>query len=149
MLTLPTAPPPEPRQSSLGGLRRFGTNVMNRRKSLVQPSGRGSIFPDRKPRIPFPSLKRDAQSRDQIPESPMSSPMVPGPDRPETSIATSDGHQEPQSPSEPQHPNWNNIEPFATQPQLAPVATNGVSSSGEDHDPKHKATNHSNEVCSL
>ncbi|PYI21615.1 hypothetical protein BO99DRAFT_71779 [Aspergillus violaceofuscus CBS 115571] len=82
------APPvPEPRHSTpLGGLKRLGT-VMNRRRSIVQPSGGGPFFSDKKHRSPFASFKR-GDSRDlQIPETPPE-----GSDRPGTALSTQEGH---------------------------------------------------------
>ncbi|KAE8353636.1 Muniscin C-terminal mu homology domain-containing protein [Aspergillus coremiiformis] len=77
----PPAPEPQPRHSTpLGGLKRLGT-VMNRRKSIVQPSGGTPFFSDKKHRSPFASFKR-GDSRDmQIPESP-----PPGEERPGTAL---------------------------------------------------------------
>lgn len=60
---------------------------MNRRRSIVQPSGGGPFFSDKKHRSPFASFKR-GDSRDlQIPETPPE-----GSDRPGTALSTQEGH---------------------------------------------------------
>ncbi|KAL3468016.1 Muniscin C-terminal mu homology domain-containing protein [Aspergillus heterothallicus] len=76
-------PVPEPRHgTAFGGLRRLGT-VMNRRKSVVIPSGGPS---EKKYRSPF-SFKR-GDSRDmQIPEDPR-------PERPGTALTSQDSYTE-------------------------------------------------------
>ncbi|KAL3479792.1 Muniscin C-terminal mu homology domain-containing protein [Aspergillus californicus] len=77
----PPPPVPEPRHgTALGGLRRLGT-VMNRRKSIVIPSG-GPL--EKKYRSPF-SFKR-GNSGEQIPEE--------LPERPETAITQHDGYSD-------------------------------------------------------
>jgi hypothetical protein len=61
-------PEAQPRHTPLGGLRRLGT-VMNRRKSVVVPTGPFDRKAEKK-RSPFSAFKR-SDSRDlQIPESP-------------------------------------------------------------------------------
>ncbi|KAE8366102.1 Muniscin C-terminal mu homology domain-containing protein [Aspergillus caelatus] len=84
----PPAPEPQPRHSTpLGGLKRLGT-VMNRRKSIIQPSGGAAFFSDKKHRSPFASFKR-GDSRDmQIPES------LPDEERPGTALTTQENHNE-------------------------------------------------------
>ncbi|KAE8402621.1 Muniscin C-terminal mu homology domain-containing protein [Aspergillus pseudonomiae] len=84
----PPAPEPQPRHSTpLGGLKRLGT-VMNRRKSIMQPSGGAAFFSDKKHRSPFASFKR-GDSRDmQIPES------LPDEERPGTALTTQENHNE-------------------------------------------------------
>ncbi|PWY77547.1 hypothetical protein BO70DRAFT_294795 [Aspergillus heteromorphus CBS 117.55] len=122
-------PVPEPRHSTpLGGLKRLGT-VMNRRRSIVQPSGAGPFFSsDKKHRSPFASFKR-GDSRDmQIPETPPE-----GSERPGTALTAHDSHTE--VPSIPSEPNEN--EGFAgvvsnSMPQSAPPTANG-SASHEQH----------------
>ncbi|KAE8167126.1 Muniscin C-terminal mu homology domain-containing protein [Aspergillus tamarii] len=84
----PPAPEPQPRHiTPLGGLKRLGT-VMNRRKSIIQPSGGAAFFSDKKHRSPFASFKR-GDSRDmQIPES------LPDEERPGTALTTQESHNE-------------------------------------------------------
>ncbi|KAJ5711327.1 hypothetical protein N7488_005483 [Penicillium malachiteum] len=72
------APEPQPRHTSLGGLRRLGT-VMGRRKSMAAgPSGGFDKKADKK-RSPFGPFKRSDSAREmQIPESPPSTADRPG-----------------------------------------------------------------------
>ncbi|KAF7717472.1 Uncharacterized protein PECH_000479 [Penicillium ucsense] len=74
-----TAPEPVPRHTPLGGLRRLGT-VMNRRKSVITPTGGGfDRKAEKKHRSPFSSFMRSDSSREaQIPESPPRTADRPG-----------------------------------------------------------------------
>ncbi|PYH99691.1 hypothetical protein BO71DRAFT_415409 [Aspergillus ellipticus CBS 707.79] len=120
-------PVPEPRSTPLGGLKRLGT-VMNRRRSIVQPSGGAPFFSDKKHRSPFASFKRGDARDMQIPETPPE-----GSDRPGTALTAHDSHTEISSiPS-----GSNENEGFAgmvsnSTPQSAPPTANG-SASQEPH----------------
>ncbi|KAE8316780.1 Muniscin C-terminal mu homology domain-containing protein [Aspergillus transmontanensis] len=84
----PPAPEPQPRHSTpLGGLKRLGT-VMNRRKSIIQPSGGAAFFSDKKHRSPFASFKRGDSREMQIPEA------LPDEERPGTALTTQENHNE-------------------------------------------------------
>ncbi|RAQ41357.1 hypothetical protein AFGD_011125 [Aspergillus flavus] len=84
----PPAPEPQPRHTTpLGGLKRLGT-VMNRRKSIIQPSGGAAFFSDKKHRSPFASFKRGDSREMQIPES------LPDEERPGTALTTQENHNE-------------------------------------------------------
>ncbi|PLB43474.1 hypothetical protein P170DRAFT_369680 [Aspergillus steynii IBT 23096] len=121
----PTAP--EPRHNTpLGGLKRLGT-VMNRRKSMVQPSG-GPFFSEKKHRSPFASFMRSDSARDtQIPESPPSTA-----DRPGTALTTQESPQETRetvrNASEPSDRDGAGAGPSSPEPQSAPGTANGTTS---------------------
>lgn len=111
---------PEPRHP-LGGLKRLGTVMNSRRKSIAQPGG--SFFMDKKNRSPFASFKR-GDSRDmQIPESP-----PPGADRPDTAFTTQDSFSETQrNQSESRdREGLGAVISTSPEPQSAPTATNGA-----------------------
>ncbi|PYH48362.1 uncharacterized protein BP01DRAFT_388993 [Aspergillus saccharolyticus JOP 1030-1] len=119
------APPaPEPRHSTpLGGLKRLGT-VMNRRRSIVQPSGGGPFFSDKKHRSPFASFKR-GDSRDlQIPETPPE-----GSDRPGTALTSQEGPSESLNiPGEfPEHEDFNRTAPSPVSQPAAASANGDIS----------------------
>lgn len=110
---------PEPRHP-LGGLKRLGTVMNNRRKSIAQPAG--SFFSDKKSRSPFAPFKR-GDSRDmQIPESPS-----PGPDRPDTAFTAQDSIAESaRHPSESRYrEGLRTATPTGQEPQFVAPATNG------------------------
>ncbi|KAI9040857.1 uncharacterized protein KD926_007665 [Aspergillus affinis] len=122
----PTAlPAPEPRHNTpLGGLKRLGT-VMNRRKSMVQPSG-GPFFGEKKHRSPFASFMRGDSARDtQIPESPPSTA-----DRPATALTTQESPRETRdaarTASEPSDRDGAGPGPSSPEPQSAPGTANGT-----------------------
>ena len=111
---------PEPRHP-LGGLKRLGTVMNSRRKSIAQPGG--SFFMDKKNRSPFASFKR-GDSRDmQIPESP-----PPGADRPDTAFTTQDSFGETQRNQSESRDRERLGAVISTipEPQSAPTATNGA-----------------------
>lgn len=110
---------PEPRHP-LGGLKRLGTVMSSRRKSIAQPSG--SFFSDKKGRSPFATFKR-GDSRDmQIPESPS-----PGLERPDTAFTAQDSVAEnARQPSESRDREGLSVaSPIIQEPQFAAPATNG------------------------
>ncbi|OJJ80852.1 uncharacterized protein ASPGLDRAFT_133423 [Aspergillus glaucus CBS 516.65] len=110
------APPvPEPRHP-LGGLKRLGTVMNSRRKSIAQPVG-GSFFSDKKNRSPFASFKRGDSREMQIPESP-----PPGADRPGTG---QDSFGEPARESHDREV-LGVVTPPSTEPQPGAIATNGA-----------------------
>ncbi|KAE8153879.1 Muniscin C-terminal mu homology domain-containing protein [Aspergillus avenaceus] len=119
----PPAPEPQPRHTPLGGLKRLGT-VMNRRKSVVQPSGGAPFFSDKKHRSPFASFKR-GESRDmQIPESP-----EPGMERPGTALTTQESQNEvTRITSEPNDHDTPTALSASPIPQSAPATANGTAS---------------------
>ncbi|KAL4895837.1 Muniscin C-terminal mu homology domain-containing protein [Aspergillus ambiguus] len=114
---VPPAPAPEPRHTPLGGLKRLGT-VMNRRKSVVNPSGLG----EKKHRSPFASFKRGESREAPIPES------SSGTDRPGTALTAQESHGESmRQPSEShEREGLGTASNGVSQP--APVATNGTAS---------------------
>lgn len=119
-------PAPEPRHNTpLGGLKRLGT-VMNRRKSMVQPSG--GPFSEKKHRSPFASFMRGDSARDtQIPESPPSTA-----DRPGTALTMQDSLHErrdsARNVSEPSDRDGIGPGPSSPEPQSAPGTANGITS---------------------
>lgn len=118
----PPAPEPQPRHTPLGGLKRLGT-VMNRRKSIVQPSGGAPFFSDKKHRSPFAPFKR-GDSRDmQIPESPT------GEERPGTALTTHESHNEvTRIPSETRDHEGHGAMASIPTAQSPPTTANGVTS---------------------
>lgn len=107
---------PEPRHgTAFGGLRRLGT-VMNRRRSVVLPSGGPS---EKKYRSPF-SFKRGDTRDMQIPEDPRS-------ERPDTAVTSQGSYSEvTRLPSESfERESRGHLSP-SPPPQLAPEVVNGV-----------------------
>lgn len=128
------APPPVPEpRHPLGGLKRLGTVMSSRRKSIAQPSG-GSIFSDKKGRSPFSTFKR-GDSRDmQIPESPSS-----GQDRPNTGLTTQESVAESaRQPSESRdREGLSVVSPIIQEPQsTAPAAAAGATNGRPDQEPQ-------------
>ncbi|OJJ73550.1 hypothetical protein ASPBRDRAFT_53717 [Aspergillus brasiliensis CBS 101740] len=117
-----TPPAPEPRHNTpLGGLKRLGT-VMNRRRSIVQPSSAGPFFSDKKHRSPFASFKR-GDSRDlQIPETP-----TEGLERPSTAMTAQDTEAPGISNESHEHEGFAGATSTA-MPQSAPSTANGATS---------------------
>jgi len=108
----------------MGGLRRLGT-VMNRRKSVIVPSGGGNERKsEKKYRSPFGAFKRSESARDmQIPESP---PQTAS-DRPGTSFT----EESARNPSVSQdHTATDAITP-APVSQPEPIATNGTTANAQ------------------
>lgn len=134
-----TSPAPEPRHTPLGGLKRLGT-VMNRRKSVANPTG----FGEKKHRSPFASFKRgDSHSRDAtIPES------SSGTDRPGTALTTqesrSDSVRQPSESHERDILGTTSPTGFA---QPTPVATNGTTAHQDVPAGTGTANTTINEVC--
>lgn len=127
---------PEPRHP-LGGLKRLGTVMNSRRKSIAQPVG-GSFFSDKKNRSPFASFKR-GDSRDmQIPESP-----PPGADRPGTG---QDSFGEPARESQDREV-LGVVTPPSTEPQPSVNATNGAAYPETQVAPSAGAGISTHEVC--
>lgn len=129
----------------LGGLKRLGTVMSSRRKSIAQPSG--SLFGDKKGRSPFATFKR-GDSRDmQIPESPTS-----GLDRPDTGFTAQDSVAESaRQPSESRdREGLSVVSPATQEPQFAaPAATNGGPGQETQTAPSVGISNVvPNEVCS-
>ncbi|BDD64300.1 hypothetical protein MAP00_009131 [Monascus purpureus] len=138
---------PEPRHTALGGLKRLGT-VMNRRKSVIQPSG-GSVFPEKKLRSPFAPFRRDTAQRDQLPELGPGSPTSLGPNRPATSSAPLDVYDDPsRTPNEPRGLSRHATEPPIPEAQPAPTNTNGVASRESHLTSSRAANNHTSQVDS-
>ncbi|KAL2855875.1 Muniscin C-terminal mu homology domain-containing protein [Aspergillus pseudoustus] len=118
-------PPPVPESrhgTAFGGLRRLGT-VMNRRKSIVLPSGGPS---EKKHRSPF-SFKR-GDSRDiQIPED-------PHPERPGTALTSQDSYSEAtRIQSEPNERESHDRVSSSPVPQSPPGAVNGFGSAFQEN----------------
>ncbi|KAL2821275.1 Muniscin C-terminal mu homology domain-containing protein [Aspergillus cavernicola] len=110
-------PVPEPRHgSALGGLRRLGT-VMNRRKSVVIPSGGPSS--EKKYRSPF-SFKR-GNSGEQIPEDPHL-------ERPGTAVTSLESYGETRIPSESYERGGHDRMTSSPVPQSTSHAVNGHAS---------------------
>ena len=99
---------------------------MNRRKSVIQPSGGGGTFSERKIR-PFGPFKRETQ-RDQIPEVGPTSPTSLGPNRPEASSTPDIYDERSRSPSEVQTAGRQGPEIATLEPRPPADNTNGVSS---------------------
>ncbi|KAK5796404.1 hypothetical protein VI817_005689 [Penicillium citrinum] len=120
----PPAPEPQPRNTPMGGLRRLGT-VMNRRKSVIVPSGGGNERKsEKKYRSPFGAFKRSESARDmQIPESP---PQTAS-DRPGTSF-TEESARNPSVSHD--HTAADAITP-APVSQPEPTATNGTTANAQ------------------
>ncbi|OJJ35125.1 hypothetical protein ASPWEDRAFT_40290 [Aspergillus wentii DTO 134E9] len=113
----PPAPEPQPRNTTLGGLKRLGT-VMNRRKSIVQPGG--AFGSEKKHRSPFASFKRGDSSREmQIPESPPS-----GQERPGTALTSQDSPSTGRNLSESR--DREGLNAISSSPEPQPAATNGA-----------------------
>ncbi|KAL4934158.1 uncharacterized protein BDV17DRAFT_248503 [Aspergillus undulatus] len=106
-------PVPEPRHGTpFGGLRRLGT-VMNRRKSIVMPSGGPS---EKKFRSPFSFKRGDSQ---EIPEDPR-------PERPDTAVTSQGSYSEAtRLPSESHDQEDRERFSPSPPPQTAPDAANG------------------------
>ncbi|KAA8651751.1 uncharacterized protein ATNIH1004_000647 [Aspergillus tanneri] len=117
------APRQGPYCTPLGGLKRLGT-VMNRRKSMIQPSG-GPFSSEKKHRSPFASFMRgDSSHNTQILESPPSTA-----DRPGTALTTQESPRETaRSPSEPNDREGAGATSFMPAPQSAPGTANGATS---------------------
>ncbi|EHA18216.1 hypothetical protein ASPNIDRAFT_52645 [Aspergillus niger ATCC 1015] len=117
-----TPPAPEPRHNTpLGGLKRLGT-VMNRRRSIVQPSSAGPFFSDKKHRSPFASFKRGDSRELQIPETP-----TEGMERPSTAMSTQDTEPAGISSEPHEHESFTGATSTA-MPQSAPATANGATS---------------------
>lgn len=113
---------PEPRHNTpLGGLKRLGT-VMNRRRSIVQPSSAGPFFSDKKHRSPFASFKRGDSRELQIPETP-----TEGMERPSTAMTTQDTEPPAISSESHEHEGFAGATSTA-MPQSAPATANGATS---------------------
>ncbi|KAG2415172.1 hypothetical protein HFD88_006363 [Aspergillus terreus] len=115
----PPPPAPEPRHTPLGGLKRLGT-VMNRRKSVVNPSG----FGEKKHRSPFASFKRGESREAPIPES------SSGADRPGTALTTQESYSDSmRQPSEShEREGLGTASSGFSQPAPVPATTNGTAS---------------------
>ncbi|KAI2831311.1 hypothetical protein CBS147321_2703 [Aspergillus niger] len=117
-----TPPAPEPRHNTpLGGLKRLGT-VMNRRRSIVQPSSAGPFFSDKKHRSPFASFRRGDSRELQIPETP-----TEGMERPSTAMSTQDTEPAGVSSEPHEHESFTGATSTA-MPQSAPATANGATS---------------------
>lgn len=100
---------------------------MNRRKSMVQPSG-GPFFSEKKHRSPFASFMRSDSARDtQIPESPPSTA-----DRPGTALTSQESPRETRetarNASEPSDRGGVGAGPSSPEPLSAPGTANGITS---------------------